>query len=70
MAWLGFNIARLVERFWKSIVKKKVTIQQLRRSQAAEFETILFLIRAFPSDADYLDIFYNMLVEQAESQEV
>lgn len=41
MIWLGFNIAQLIERFWKAIVKKKVTIQKLRKDQASEFETIL-----------------------------
>lgn len=50
MAWLGFNIARLVERFWKSIVKKKVTIQQLRKNQAFEFEAILKAIDEHTKD--------------------
>jgi hypothetical protein len=50
MAWLGFNIARLVERFWKSIVKKKVTIQQLRIDQASEFENILKAIDEYTKD--------------------
>lgn len=35
----------------------------------ADFETLLFLIRNFPSNTDYLDHLYNTLVEQAESQE-